>query len=263
MDLDRLNAVALITGAATGIGAAHARDIAGRAEGGLILVDRDEAARSALADTIEASNAAPERISTLAFDVSDPDRWEQAADFIKAQYGRLDWALVRSVEAASAEESDLVDWGRVMPTSLDGVLNSLRAVMPLMRSNFQGGSIVVCAPAASIKLDKGGAGFAPKAGLLHLMRLAAQEADPLPIRINAIAQGAGDAPLWTALPSFRDLAGEGGDARAAFDKIAALAPPLARYAATDDIKRLIVMLLSDDNPMTGGTLVAEGGYTLS
>lgn len=263
MDLDRLNAVALITGAATGIGATHARDIAGRAEGGLILVDHDEAALSALADKIEASNAAPERISTLAFDVNDPDRWAQAAEFVKAQYGRIDWALVRSVETAAPEESDLVDWGRIMPTSLDGVLNSLRAVMPLMRSNFQGGSIVVCAPAASIKVDKGGAGFAPKAGLLHLIRMAAQEAAMLPIRVNAIAQGATDAPLWTALPSFRDLAGETGDARAAFEKIGELALPLARYAATDDIHRLIVMLLSDENPMTGGTLVAEGGYTLS
>jgi NAD(P)-dependent dehydrogenase (short-subunit alcohol dehydrogenase family) len=173
MDLDRINAVALITGAASGIGAAHARDVAARAEGGLILIDQDEAALAALADTIEASNAAPERISTLAFDVSDPDRWAQAAEFVTAQYGRIDWALVRSVEAATAEESDLVDWGRVMPTSLDGVLYSLRAVMPLMRNNFQGGAIVVSAPAASIKLETGG-GFAAKAGLLHFMRTAAQ-----------------------------------------------------------------------------------------
>jgi 2-keto-3-deoxy-L-fuconate dehydrogenase len=262
MDLDRLNAVALITGATTGIGPAHARDIAGRAEGGLILVDGDEAALSALADTIEGSKGAPERISTLAFDVRDPDRWAQAASFVQAQYGRVDWALVQSVEVASAEESDLVDWGRVMPTSLDGVLYSLRAVMPLMRSNFQGGAIVVSAPAASIKLDKSGA-FAPKAGLLHLIQMAAQQAAPHPIRVNAIAQGAGDAPLWTALPSFQKLAQDGGGARGAFEKIAALAPPLARYAATDDIAKLIVMLLSDDNPMTGATLVAEGGYTLS
>ncbi|QGZ95842.1 SDR family NAD(P)-dependent oxidoreductase [Terricaulis silvestris] len=262
MDLDRLNAVALITGAATGIGAALARDIAGRAEGGLILVDSDEAALAALADKIEASTAAPERISTLAFDVSDPDRWAQATEFVKAQYGRVDWALVRSVEAASAEESDLVDWGRVMPTSLDGVLNSLRAVMPLMRSNFQGGAIVVSAPAASIKLDKGG-GFAPKAGLLHLIQTAAQQAAPHPIRVNAIAQGAGDAAPWNGLPLFQKLAQDAGGARAAFEKIAALAPPLGRYAATDDITKLIVMLLSDDNPMTGATLVAEGGYTLS
>jgi 2-keto-3-deoxy-L-fuconate dehydrogenase len=263
MDLDRLNAVALITGAATGIGAAHARDIAGRAEGGLILVDSDEAALAALADKIEASTAAPERISTLAFDVSDPDRWAQATEFVKAQYGRIDWALVRSVEAASAEESDLVDWGRVMPTSLDGVLNSLRAVMPLMRSNFQGGAIVVSAPAASIKLDKSGGSFAPKAGLLHLIQTAAQQAAPHPIRVNAIAQGAGDASPWNGLPLFQNLAQDAGGERAAFEKIMALAPPLARYAATDDIIRLIVMLLSDDNPMTGATLVAEGGYTLS
>jgi 2-keto-3-deoxy-L-fuconate dehydrogenase len=55
---------------------------------------------------------------------------------------------------------------------------------------------------------------------------------------------------------------EKGGERAAFDHIASLATPLARYAKADDIARLIIMLLSDDSPITGATLVVDGGYTL-
>jgi 2-keto-3-deoxy-L-fuconate dehydrogenase len=265
MEADRLDAIALITGAGSGIGAAVARDIARRSDGGLILVDFDEDALAAVADDLEQNHVAPERVSTLAFDVADQDWWKRAAEFIRGQYGRLDWAVVNAGVAHSSkiEETDLVDWRRVMSTNLDGAFLTLRTVMPLMRGNIRGGSIVVSASAAAIKAEPGvGAYAASKAGLLQLMRVAAKEGAPDNIRVNAIAPGGVETPMWSSMPWFQDLVRENGSERAAFDAIAQLATPLARYASADDIARLIIMLLSDESPITGATLVVDGGYTL-
>ncbi len=262
MELDRLNPVTLITGAASGIGAACASLLSRRSEGGLILVDFDEAQLDKTADSL---SQPPERVSTLAFDVADPDRWADAAHFIQAQYGRLDWAIVNAgvAHAAPIAETDLVDWRRVMSTNLDGAFLTLRAVMPLMRENAQGGSIVVTGSAAALKAEPGvGAYAASKAGLLQLMRVAAKEGAGDNIRVNAIAPGGVETPMWSNMPWFQDLVKERGSERAAFDSLAQMATPLARYAAADDVARLIIMLLSDASPITGATLVVDGGYTI-
>lgn len=265
MDADRLNPVTLVTGAASGIGAACAHLLAQRSQGGLILVDFDEDALARVADELDARNVAPERVSTLAFDVGDEDRWAQAASFIESQYGRLDWAIVNAGVAHSAPIADtyLMDWRRVMSTNLDGAFLTLRAAMPLMRKNLLGGAIVVSGSASALKAEVGiGAYAASKAGLLQLMRVAAKEGAHDNIRVNAIAPGGVETPMWSTMPWFNDLVRETGSERAAFDKIAQMATPMARYASADDIARLIIMLLSDESPMTGATLVVDGGYTL-
>jgi 2-keto-3-deoxy-L-fuconate dehydrogenase len=252
MEADRLDAVALITGAGSGIGAAVARDIARRSEGGLILVDFDESALTAVADDLEQHKVAPERVSTLAFDVADQDRWRQAADFIRGQYGRLDWAVVNAGVAHSApiEETDLVDWRRVMSTNLDGAFLTLRTVMPLMRGNLRGGRIVVSASAAAIKAERGVAGYgASKAGLLQLMRVAAKEGAPDNIRVNAIAPGAvvtdKQLRLWYTPEQADEMAGR---------------QAIRRRLLPTDIARTALFLAADDSEMiTKQYLVVDGG----
>ncbi len=259
---DRINPVALITGAASGIGAACARALANKATGGLVLIDVDERRLEATADGLV---SAPERVSTMAFDVADPARWRTAADFIGDQYGRLDWAVVNAgiAHSSTITETTLEDWRRVMATNLDGAFLTLRSVMPLMRANQQGGAIVVTGSAAGIKAEPGVAAYgASKAGLLQLMRVAAKEGAPDGIRVNAVAPGGVETSMWRNVPMFQDLVRETGSERAAFDRIAKLATPLARYAAADDIARLIDLLLTDPSPITGATLVVDGGYTL-
>ena len=257
----RLNPVTLITGAGSGIGAGCAQDLARKSSGGLLLADIDDAALSAVADDLDAAGVSPERISTLAFDVTDMARWAQAAAFIQAQYGRLDWAVVNTSAAnGKPAESDLVDWGRTTSAQLEATIQSLRTIMPLMARNAQGGAIVVTTAAAAIKAEPLTPNSAP--GLLQVMRAASREAAHSNVRINAIAPGGPDTPMWNDMPWFQDLVRETGNESAAFDKIAHMQRPIARYAQGGDVARLIVTLLAEEAPITGATLVVDGGGAL-
>lgn len=253
MELTRLNPVMLITGAASGIGAACARHFAQRAQGGLILIDTDEAALSAAADEIEA----PERVSTLAFNVADADRWAQASDFIHSQYGRLDWAILSadSGQMPAGAATDLVEWGRLTPPNLDGAFFTLRTAMPLIGANLQGGSIVVAASPGASNADA-------KSGLPQLVRVAAKQGGEDNIRVNGIIPAGAENAAWSKAPQFDDLVTETGNERAAFDKLSNQPALLARYGGDGDVMRLITMLLADETPCTGATLIVDGGYSL-
>lgn len=254
MQAERFNPVTLITGAGGGVGAACAHALAVYAQGGLLLVDHDGAALDRLADELDAKSNAPERVSTLAFDVTDPDRWAQAANFIESQYGRLDWVVI-NVASAPVVESDLVQWGHVASPDIQGALLTLRAAMPLIRRNLQGGAIVINAPSEALKAK-------PGEGLLDLMRAAAEEGAHGNIRVNAIAPGGPDLAGWASTPQFADLVREHGGERAAFETISRTRTPLVRYAGGDAITKLLAQLLSDDTHLTGATLIVDGGYAL-
>ncbi len=250
MDLGRINPVTLITGATTGMGAACAKYMGRRSQGGLILCDFEEKALSDLADELETTGAAPERVSTLAFDIADPDRWAQASSFIHSQYGRLDWAVLNVAESSSKEEGDLVDFSRGSP-DLNGVALALRTVMPLMCANTQGGAAVITAPARAIRSEP------LRTGLLHLVLGASEENAASKVRLNAIATEGASSPFWSALPWFNDMVLQAGGDHAALAQVAALSPPLAR-AGAEDVSRIIATLMSDDASITGATLVVDG-----
>jgi len=253
MDLDRLNPVTLIVGVASGAGAAAARALALPSQGGLILADRDEAALTAAADVLDELRLTPERVSTLAFDPADPERWAQAVEFVRSQYGHIDYAVVASagVEGAGPAPGELVDWGR-RPEDLHATETALAGVAPLIRANYQGGAMIIAAPAASINLR------APNAGLLGLVRAAADAGAMDGIRVNGVATDGGNMPFWNELPWFADIAGAASD-EAALERIAGENVPLARYAAAGDVTRLFRMLLTHGN---GATLAVDGGYAI-
>lgn len=259
MDLDRLNPVTLITGAASGPAAMSALTIGPRSEGGLILIDADEAQ---LERTADAMSEPPERVSTLAFDVADKARWEAASDFVRSQYGRIDWALIDALGAGPGALLDLSrrDGRRSIAAALDSAVLSLRYVLPLMAANAAGGSIVLFASTAALKADPSAAGAA-KAGLMQVLRVAAKEAAANSIRVNAILSDGGEGDLWRSAPLFQDLARDGGAAHA-FGQIARSSPAIARFDAGDGPDRLVGLLLSDSCPVTAAALVVDAGYAL-
>jgi NAD(P)-dependent dehydrogenase (short-subunit alcohol dehydrogenase family) len=104
---------------------------------------------------------------------------------------------------------------------------------------------------------------ASKAAVIHLARIAAREGAPLKIRVNAIAPGGVETPIWSTMPFFSDMAENLGSEAAAFQQIGAIATPLARFAKPEEIAEQIAFLLSDKAAfMTGACLVSDGGYTL-
>ena len=242
------NSTTLITGAASGIGLATAELLAAEGAARLILIDRDGRAL----DQVEL----PCPVERLTGDVADPDFWESTA------FPSIDHAVVNAGIAGAAPIAELAydEWRRVMSVNLDGAFLTLRAAL---RSIKEGGSIVTVASAAGIKPEPGIAAYAAsKAGLIQLTRVAAKEAAPRRIRINAIAPGGVETPVWDQVPMFATRAAEIGR-EAAFTEFADMATPLGRYAKPKEIAQQIAFLLSDAaNSITGSVLVSDGGYTL-
>jgi NAD(P)-dependent dehydrogenase (short-subunit alcohol dehydrogenase family) len=250
---DFTNAIVMVTGAASGIGAAVATRIAQAGAKKLILIDLDEDKLRDFAFSLPC-----ERALTVGC-VADEDLW-----------GRLDLtglthAVVNAGIGAGGpiDETTLAEWRRVMIPNLDGAFLTLQAAMRAIRAGGTGGSIVLTASAAGIKAEPGIAAYgASKAAVIHLARIAAKEGGPDGIRVNAIAPGGVETPIWQHVPFFQDLVASTGSEAAAYKVMAGNAPS-GRFATADEIAAQIAFLLSADAAsVTGACFVSDGGYTL-
>ncbi len=243
---------ALITGAASGIGAGCARLLAECGIAELILTDRDGAALDAL--------VLPCATTRITGDVGDPTHWQVVAGHLHG----LSHAVLNAGVASGSPiaDTDFAEWRRVMASNLDGTFLSMRATLNAI---VDGGSVVVTASVSGMKAEPGTAAYGcSKAGVIQLARVAAKEAAARRVRVNAIAPGGVDTPIWDQAPFFRDLVDQhGGDRAAALNAMAAMATPLGRYASTEEIAAQIAFLLSDAAAtITGAVLVSDGGYSL-
>jgi 2-keto-3-deoxy-L-fuconate dehydrogenase len=238
----------LITGAGSGIGLATAEFLASKGAARLILVDRDR-------EALERAQL-PCETTLVAGDVSDEGFWSQV------EFGPIDHAVVNAgvAGAAAIDKLAFAEWRRVLAVNLDGAFLSLQACM---RSIRDGGSIVGVASAAGLKAEPGVAAYAAsKAAVIQLMRVAAKESAPRDVRVNVIAPGGVETPIWDAVPMFAQRVEQIGR-DAAFAEMGAIATPLKRYAKPEEIAEQIAFLLSDAcRTVTGTVLVSDGGYTL-
>lgn len=247
------NAVILITGAASGIGAAVATRLAADGARKLILADVNEDPLRDFAFSL------PCERQMLVGDVGDEGLWDNA------DLTGLTHAVVNAGIAAGSpiEQMDFAEWRRVMAVNLDGAFLTLRSAMRAMRSG-KGGAIVLTASAAGLKAEPGIAAYgASKAAVIHLARIAAREGAGAGIRVNAIAPGGVETPIWTAMSFFQELVESSGSEEAAFKAMGEMATPLGRYAKSEEIAEQIAFLLSGKTSfVTGACLVTDGGYSL-
>ena len=243
---------ALVTGAASGIGAACIKRLVRAGADRFVLVDREPLESAALALASDCT--------TFRGDVADPALWDE----VEASAGPLDWAVLNAGVAAGGPitETGFDEWRRVLGTNLDGAFLSLRSAMRLASD---GASIVLTASISGVKAEPGTAAYgASKAGVIQLAKVAAKEGAARGIRVNAIAPGGVDTPIWDQTPFFRELVAQhGGDRAAALAAMARMATPLGRYARSEEIAGQIAFLLSDEAAtITGAVLVSDGGYSL-
>ena len=244
---------ALITGAASGIGAATAKLLAELGAAELILVDFDEAALTALEVRCERRD--------FVGDVADPALWEQ----IGSKLHQLDHAVLNAGIAGNGKtiaEMQFAEWRRTLATNLDGVFLGLHPAMPLMVRNG-GGSIVLTASVAAVRavstIDYG----ASKSAVAHMAKIAAREGGPDGVRVNAIAPGGVDTPIWDQTDRFARQIERFGSREAAIREFGKLGSPLGRFATAEEIAGQIGFLLSDmAATITGAVLVSDGGFSV-
>jgi NAD(P)-dependent dehydrogenase (short-subunit alcohol dehydrogenase family) len=242
--------VAIVTGAASGIGAATARVLAG--EGArLVLTDIDDGAGSALADQLGGVY--------LHHDVSQEDGWP-AVIAAAERLGRLDIMVANAGIAimGSALDMSLQDWRRQMAINVDGVFLSVKYCIPAMRQAGNGGSIVMLSSVAGLRGSAGLAGYSASKGAVRLFAKSmalecAQAGDG--IRVNSVHPGIIATPIWNKMPP-------GHNQPLDPYHVAEATVPLGKAGEAVDIANGILFLASDlSSHMTGSELVIDGGLT--
>lgn len=181
------SASVLITGAASGVGAACARRVIERGAARIALLDRNAAALADLADALDRPGL---QIIRLTHDLSDPVEWAASETRIRISFGGLTHVAARADMAATGDIAHLRfdAWKRAVGANLDGAFLTLQASLRLIRANGgQGGSIALIAPHTAGRAATGQAALgASTAGALHLAQVAALEGEAEGIFVNVV-----------------------------------------------------------------------------
>ncbi|SHO64251.1 3-oxoacyl-[acyl-carrier protein] reductase [Pseudoxanthobacter soli DSM 19599] len=239
--------VAIVIGAAQGIGAAIARRFA-REGAQVVVADLDEAGGSRLAG--ELGNGALFHRTDVAADGSS----EALAEVVAARFGRID-ILVQNAgiyPASLIEETSLDQWSRVLTTNLTGTFLAAKACLPAMRAQSYGRMIFTSSITGPRVSAPGTAAYsASKAGINGFIRTAALEFSGYGITVNGIEPG--------------NIMTEGLTAGRGPSFIAAMTAsiPLGRLGTPDDIGAAATYLASEEAGfVTGTTIVVDGGQIL-
>jgi NAD(P)-dependent dehydrogenase (short-subunit alcohol dehydrogenase family) len=247
--MDFKGKTALITGGASGMGAACAREFAS-AGANVVIVDLN----GPLAKTVAAEIGAREPVIG---DVGDSAFCNQAVQTALARHGRLD-ILVNCagiIHRADAQGTSDENWRRVMAVNVDGVFFMSRAAVAPMKK--QGGGVIV--NFGSIWGGVGAAGvvaYCTSKGAVHnLTRAMALDHVKDGIRINAVCPGEVNTPMLASgratPPTPEDL-----------KKLGETMVPMGRLADPVEIARVVVFLASDGaSYMTGSMVTVDAGYT--
>jgi NAD(P)-dependent dehydrogenase (short-subunit alcohol dehydrogenase family) len=243
--------VALVTGAASGIGAATAHRFAA-AGARVVAVDIRGAEVERVAAAIRAAGGVA---SALAADVADPRAAAGMIEHAVATYGALHILHNNATSGTIGRIADmeLGEWNRVIAVNLTAPFVATKFAIPIMLRQG-GGAIINMSSAAALQSEEGlGAYAAAKAGLLALTRNTAAEYGRHGIRANAICPGAVDTPPTRAFVQAVD------GVRERMER----ANTLRRLGQPEELAAVVVFLASDDAAfINGATYVVDGGATV-
>ncbi len=253
--------IAIVTGAAVGIGKAIAARLA-EAGATVVIADLDEVAARRTAEQIEQARG---RGLPLRTDVSDVAQLTQLVDRTVQKFGRLD-ILVNNAGIfpfSQALETTPELWDRVLAVNLRGSFFLAQTVAKAMRAGGAEGAIVNVTSIDALHPSGSLTPYdASKGGLLMLTRSQALEFAPLPTRVNAVAPGGINTPgASEATSSLLRAAGLTGEE---FAKGFQARIPLGRMGEPDDIARSVLFLAGPAaESIPGAQLVVDGGYLLT
>lgn len=254
------NKVALVTGAASGIGKATAMLLANEGASVVVADIADETGKQ-VAEEISRNGG---RALFLALDVTQEAAWQDVADRILHDFARLDIAVNNAGIAASrpVTKMKLAEWRRVFQINLDGVFLGTKYAIQAMQAG-NGGSIINVASASGIKASAGASAYcASKAAVRMFSKIAALEcaAAGSRIRVNIVSPGGVRTPMWKKTEFWPGLVAQHGGEDAAWKALAGSSSE--GFFAPEDIARAILFLASDESSyMNAGELVIDRGYT--
>jgi NAD(P)-dependent dehydrogenase (short-subunit alcohol dehydrogenase family) len=253
--------VAIVTGAASGIGAACAQTLA-REGARVVATDIDEPGGGQL---VAAIGAAGGDAVFLPQDVTDEARWTEVVAETERRYDRLDILVANAgigIMAPSIADMTLADWRRQTAVNLDGVFLSVKHCLPALR-RAGGGSIVIMSSVAGLRGSPILAGYcATKGGVRLFAKAVAMECAGAGdgVRVNTVHPGIIDTPIWQKLPL--GAANRAQNVPIDPHELARSGVPLGQAGSAQDIANGVLFLASDaSSHMTGSELVIDGGMT--
>lgn len=245
--------VALVTGAAMGLGAEAARRLTREGAAVLLTDVADEAADAVVRDI----RAAGGRAAFVHHDVTSEADWDTVVVRAKAEFGALH-ILVNNA-GVSGDSTPVIghslgEWRRILSINLDGVFLGMRAAGQLIADSGGGSVINVSSILGKVGLANAAAYCASKGGVLQLTKAAALEWAPLGIRVNSLHPGFIETPM---LDEGLRRSENGNEMR----EMLVMAHPLGRLGVPAEIADAILFLAADESRfMTGAELVVDGGY---
>jgi meso-butanediol dehydrogenase / (S,S)-butanediol dehydrogenase / diacetyl reductase len=243
--------IVMITGAGSGIGRATAILFA-QEHAKLSLIDQDESSVRATAEQIRGcgGDALP-----LTADVSSEQQVRAAVETVVARHGQINLLFANAATqiAKSVADTTAEEWDRLHAVNLKGVFLCCKHVIPVMQKHGGGNIVISSSGHAFHTYPNCSAYAATKGGLLAFMRGVAIDYAADRIRVNCVIPGATDTPLLrNYLKDCPDPAAE--------EKRIVSGIPLNRFAAPDDIAKVVRFLASSDaSYITGAWLAVDGG----
>jgi NAD(P)-dependent dehydrogenase (short-subunit alcohol dehydrogenase family) len=254
--------VAVVTGGASGIGAACAEALAGAGAGVVVTDVQDLKGEELVASIAKAGGTA----HYLRHDVTSEQAWIEVMAAVRAQFGRLD-VLVNNagigLGAASITDMSLADFRRQQAVNVEGVFLGVKHGLKLMREAGNGGSIVNMSSVAGLKGAPTLAGYCATKGAVRLFTKAvALECGAAKdgVRVNSVHPGIIETPIWLGIVN---LDGSGANAPPDLDALSMMAVPLGVKGLPGDIAKGVLWLAGDESRyVTGAELVIDGGLSV-